>query len=285
MGTLVMIGGEIRSPDTATISVFDRGFLYGDSVFETIRTYGGELFALTEHLERLESSADKVFISVPIPIARLADEVRHLLAEAANDESYVRVVITRGGGAMGLDPNLAESPERVIIVSPLVAPPAAYYQDGITAVTFKSQRPAEVAGVGGAKLGNYLLSVLAMKQAKEAGALEALIVDGNGSVVEGASSNVFGVRDGRLITPELRTGILRGITRQRVLEQCEILGLPVEMRAPSLDELRTCDEIFITSSIREMLAIVTLDGARVGSGKPGPVYRRLLAAFRASLQS
>lgn len=280
MTTLVSINGRVVGGDQAAISVFDRGFLYGDSVFETIRTYGGKPFALHKHLARLERSAALVFIDLPVTRSELAREVTELLAAAGNEESYLRAIITRGQGELGLDPALAHVPNRVLVAAPLHAPALEVYRDGIKVVTFRSQRATDATGAEGAKVGNYLVSVLAMREARKVGALEALIVDARGRVIEGASSNLFWVHNGTLLTPPLEVGILAGITRAYVLEVAKTLELPVRQEAPKLKELHKADEVFISSSIRELMPVVEVDSRPIASGKPGPVTARLHAEFR-----
>lgn len=275
-----MIDGVPSPIEEARVSVLDRGFLYGDSVFETIRTYGGRPFALEEHLSRLERSAALVFIPVPVSRDVLRAEIESAILAAANPESYVRVMLTRGSGELGLDPSLAVAPLRVILVTELHPPPSVAYTEGITAVTFALRRAADSTAAGGAKVGNYLTSVLAMKEAKARGAGEALVVDADGRLVEGATSNVFFVQDGRLVTPPLDVGILPGITRARILEAAEALSIAVQYRAPAVAELPAFEEVFISSSIREMLPVVQIDGRDVGTGRPGKTYERLLGKFR-----
>jgi branched-chain amino acid aminotransferase len=284
MSTLVMLDGRLCAPGDATVSVFDRGFLYGDSVFETLRTYGGVPFELDAHLQRLERSAGLVHIPLPLGRAELAAEISEAVAAAANAESYVRVMITRGQGPMGLDPALAGRPLRVIMVQPLQPPPAEQYTQGIGAISYATRRVLDASGVQGAKLGNYLTSVLAMREARLHGALEALILDAGGRVLEGASSNVFAVQGERLVTPPVEAGILPGITRGCLLELARQLGLAVELRLIPLEEAYAANELFITSSIRELLPVVRLDGRVLGTGAVGPVFRRLLAAFRAHVR-
>lgn len=278
MARAVMIDGAHVPPEQATVSVFDRGFLYGDSVFETIRTYGGRPFEIDSHLARLVRSAEGVFIDLPVSTAVLAGEVQEAIRVAGNAESYVRVMLTRGASELGIDPSLSVRSLRVIIAAPLVPPPPEAYDHGIGAVTFATRRVADGTAVAGAKIGNYLVSVLAMRAARATGAAEALVVDSEGRIVEGATSNVFFVERGALVTPPEEAGILPGITRRIVLDVARYLGIGVALRAPRVDEV--FEEVFISSSIRELLAVVRLDGAPVGSGAPGPVFRRILAAFR-----
>ncbi len=280
MPTLVTIDGQSFAEGDAKISVFDRGFLYGDSVFETVRTYSGRPFALDEHLERLRWSASRVFIELPVGIDVLRSEVLETLARAGNPESVIRVMITRGGGELGLDPDLATHPTRVIIVAPLRTPAPEAYTRGVKVVTFRTQRIADATDAAGAKIANYLIAVLATRQARRAGAVESLIVDSQGRVVEGTSSNVFAVVGGRLLTPPDELGILPGITRARVLDAARVLGIAVEFRALDIERLVAADEVFISSSIREILPVVTIDAATVATGVPGPLTGALLGKFR-----
>lgn len=282
MSRIAVVDGALSPLSEAKISVLDRGFLYGDSVFETLRSYSGVLFALDRHLARLERSAALARIPMPLSREALSREVTDAVAAAGNAESYVRVMITRGSGELGLDPGLAGTPSRVVIVTPLALPAAEVYERGIAAITFAARRSADGTEAAGAKIGNYLVSVLAMGKARAAGAAEALIVDGAGRIVEGATSNVFFVQDGVLVTPPEDAGILPGITRAVVLEQVSALGIPVRFRCPDVTELPGFDEVFISSSIRELVAVVRVDGMALGNSTPGPVYRRLLAAFRAA---
>jgi branched-chain amino acid aminotransferase len=277
---IAMIDGVITRLEDARVSVLDRGFLYGDSVFETIRTYDGRPFALGRHLARLEHSAELVHIPLPLPLSELRREVLEAVAAAGFPESYVRLMVTRGQGELGLDPALAERPLRVILVQPLSPPPEEAYTQGIGAVTHATRRAGDATLAAGAKIGNYLVSVLAMREARRAGASEALIVDAEGRVVEGATSNVFFVRGPLLVTPPEEAGILAGISRAIVLSVARELDFAVELRAPLTPELASFEEVFVSSSIREMLPVVRLDGRAVGAGTPGPAYQRLLRAFR-----
>jgi branched-chain amino acid aminotransferase len=283
MPTLVAIDGQHVQPESACISVFDRGFLYGDSVFEVLRTYGGRPFALASHLERLARSAGRVFIELPVTLDELAREIEGAIRASGNGEAYVRIMLTRGvGDTLGLDPGLAHRPTRVIFVSELVSPPAIAYEQGIAVISYRGQRVTDASEAAGAKVGNYLLAVLANRAARQAGALEALIVDAHGRIVEGATSNVFAVLGGRLITPPESDGILAGITRQHLLRVAAELSIPASEQSLELAQAERADELFISSSIRELLPVVALDGQPIGAGVPGPLTRRLLEAFRDS---
>lgn len=282
MTSLVLIDGRPMSPENAKISVFDRGFLYGDSVFEALRTYGGRPFALDRHLTRLAGSAARVFIDLPVSLEQLAREVQSAIVGAGNAESYVRLTVTRGvGEALGLDPGLSRHALRVVIVTPLKSPPPETYRDGVAVITHRTERVTDHSAAAGAKVGNYLMAVLANREARLANAAEALLVDGRGCVVEGATSNVFAVRaDGTLVTPPESDGILLGITRETVLSVAARLGIPVQLESLPLDAVKGAAEIFFCSSIRELVPVVSLDGSKIGDGKPGPMTLRLLAAFR-----
>ena len=285
MSIAVMIDGQLRPPGAELVSVFDRGFLYGDSVFETLRTYRGVPFELREHLARLARGASLVFIELPVTLEQLEAEVSSAIAAGQNPESYVRLMVTRGQGALGLDPSLAQRPTRVIIVQPLSSPAPELYSRGIAAISYRTLRQVDATSAVGAKIGNYLISVLAMREARRVGALEALIVDGAGGVLEGGSSNLFLVERGRLVTPDVSAGILAGITRAHVLAVAAALGIAVELATPTLERAYAADELFISSSIRELMPIIRLDDRVISSGKPGPTFARLLAAFRARVGS
>lgn len=273
-----MIDGEILPLEQATVSVLDRGLLYGDTVFETLRTYGGRPFLLDRHVQRLERSAATTGIAVPLSAADIEREVRAALQAAGNDESYIRVTLTRGAGPPGLDPSRATGPRRIVLVTPL-GPPAADVSTGLEAVTFATGRIASMSSTRGAKTGNYLESIMAVRAAREQGADDALLLDAEGRVIQGASSNVFFVEEGRLVTPPVEAGILAGITRGVVLEIAHSFAVPVELRAPLVGEMIRFSEIVLTSSVRELAPVIRVDGVGVGTGRPGPVYDRLRAEF------
>jgi branched-chain amino acid aminotransferase len=280
MSRVVSIDGAIVSPGDAKVSVYDRGFLYGDAVFEVLRTYAGVPFALGEHVARLRRSADRVLIAMPISDADLAAEITRAIEAAKNSESYARVVLTRGAGPLGLDPELASAPLRVILVEPVHPPPREAYADGVALATIHTKRAVDDTAAAGAKVSNYLANLLAVHEAKKRGAAEALIIDAHGHVVEGASSNIFVARGGTLVTPPESEGILAGITRAHVIELARALGVPCDLRALFPTDLYGADEAFITSSVREVIPAVIVDGRRIGDGKPGPLTRRLHRAFR-----
>ncbi len=280
MTTKVSIDGLIQDESTAVIPVTDRGFLYGDSVYEVVRTYGGEPFALAEHLERLEQSA--AHLSMPLPGGRdpIIRDMQETLDAAGHPESYVRVIITRGSGPIGLDPGLADHPRRVVIVAPLQPMPEAWYVEGVPIHLVATGRAGGHTLLAGAKSGNYLVNVLALGAARGHGAHEAILLDKDDRVTEGASSNLFVVADGRLRTPPLSAGILEGITRHKVCELAARAGFPVTEDALHRSDLVSADEIFLTSTLREILPVQRVDDQPVGDGTPGPITRRLLDDYR-----
>ena len=281
MARTVMIDGQLVPPERALVSVFDRGFLYGDSVFESWRSYGSRSFALDEHLARLGRSAARVLIELPVPIDVLHAEVERALAAHGALDCYVRLTLTRGvGRSLGLDPELAEMPLRVIVVTELAPQPEGTYERGIAAITYRAERPSDVAAVAEAKVGNYLLAVLAGRAARERGAREALLENAEGEILEAATANVFAVFGCNLRTPAESSPILPGITRAHVLGLAPAAGLRVELAPLSKRELLRADEIFVCSSLRELVPVVSIDGQRVGAGVPGPVTLDLLERYR-----
>ncbi len=281
MSSTVMIDGLIVAPEAAVVSVFDRGFLYGDSIFETLRTYGGVPFALDEHLARLQRSAERVFIALPTSRAVLRDELLRAVHTQGSSECYVRVSVTRGvGRTLGLDPELAREPLRVVIVTALSPPPDRCYTEGVAAITHRADRMGELAGAPDAKIGNYLVAVLAVRAAHARGAHEALIEDAQGRILEGATSNVFAVFGDTLVTAPESAEILPGITRAYALRIAQGLGVFIELRPLTKAELSRADEVFISSSIRELMPVVQLDERVIGPGVPGPMTQLLLRAFR-----
>jgi len=275
----VSVDGNIVDSAEARVPVLDRGFLYGDSVFEVYRTYGGVPFAEREHLQRLSRSGERLMIPMPVSIDALAAEVHATLAAAGEGEWYVRVMVTRGTGPLTYDPTTASSPLRVIIVAPIMPRPEELYERGAAVVLLNASRPTDDPRAAGAKASNYLANLLAVHEAKQKGAQEAIVLGRRGQLLEGASSNLFVVKDGIVRTPEPEPGILVGITRATVLEICTSEGLTVDETELLPEDLYDADEAFITSSIREVMPVVLADGRSIGKGKPGPVTARLRRGY------
>jgi branched-chain amino acid aminotransferase len=279
--TRVFIDGELGDEATARVPVFDRGFLYGDSVYEVTRTAGGRPVDLDRHLDRLERSAEMIGLAAP-PRGAVVEAVHATLAAAANPESYVRVVVTRGGGDIGLDPALADRPRLVVIVRPLVLPPDALYRDGCDVAIVAVRRNPRRALDPAVKSGNYLNNILALAEARRANAHESIMLNPEGRLVEGSTSNVFLARAGRLVTPAFEDGLLDGITRRRLLELAAAAGIPAAEAHLGADDLRGADEAFLSSSLRGVLPVARVDGVALPAS-PGAVTRELMRRYDAFL--
>jgi len=278
MNDWVSINGAIMPASEGRIPIYDRGFLYGDSVFETLRTYYSRPHALDQHLERLRLSASRIAMDLDVTDDQLRRSIHDLLKTREDQESYLRLIITRGDGEFGLAPDLATNQRVVILARPLQQHPESFWTDGIEAISLREKR--RWRGKRIAKTGNYLNNLLALGSARRAGAHEALRFDADDHLTEGSTSNVFVVRQGILYTPDLAAGVLPGITRQLILECARRLEIAVEEQAIPRKMLEDAEEIMISSSIRELVSVVSLDGQKVGDGTPGPLCRQLHRNYR-----
>jgi len=275
----VHIGGQVCPPEEAKISVFDRGFLYGDSVYETIGTAYGRLFAARDHLDRLQRSAERIGLRVP-PRADIEKAIADTVAAAGFPESRVRVILTRGSGKMDLDPASTDDTQLIVMVFPLGAPSPEMYEKGVAAAIVSITRNSPSSLDPMVKSGNYLNNVLALGEARRRSkAYEAFLCGGDGSIAEGSTSNVFAVIGGEVRTPPPEVGILDGITRSKVIALCKSNGIPFAEKRIMPAELRAADEVFITSATRGVLPVTAIDEAPVASGKPGPISRRLVGLY------
>jgi branched-chain amino acid aminotransferase len=274
----VHVNGVISDRESAVISIFDRGFLYGDSVYEVLRTSGGRLVDLERHLDRLRRSAEGIEITMP-DADELGRAISDTLDAAENPESYLRIIVTRGGGPITLDITSPGKPSLLLIAAPLAMPLAELYERGASLAIVGVERTSRRAFDPAVKSGNYLNNIMALAEAKRAGAYEAIMCSPDGRVAEGSSSNLFVARAGRLVTPALATGLLAGITRQRVMELARHAGLAAEEGDLRPEEVRAAEEAFITSSIRGVMPVCTVDGREIGDGKPGPATRRLMELY------
>lgn len=267
------------------VSIFDRGFLYGDGVFEVLRTYRGQPWRLEEHLGRLLLGARRVGITVPVSNARWIAEVHEVLAaRPADSESVLRLALTRGVGAPGIDPALAKVATRLTLATPLPDLPSALYHRGLraAALTVDRSTPREgVLSLAGVKSSNYQLHILALREARLRGFDDALLLSTDGALIESTSANVFVVGDGALKTPSLDCGPLAGITRAEVLSVAAELGLPATSTRLAAHDLWTADEVFLTSSVREVVPVVRVDDHEVGDGTPGAITRKVHRGLRA----
>lgn len=274
----VNIDGRVTPIEEGRIAVLDHGFLFGDSIYETLRTYRGIPFLFAEHFARLERSARAVYLELPWTAEKTLAEVRRTIEAARNPgESRVRVTVTRGAGDVSPSPDSCSTPSVVIFATPLTELPAAIYENGVEVIVSTLYRSRQL---GDAKTGNLLRSVLATREAGLAGAFEAITLTADGKISDGITSNLYLVQGNRLLTPSSEAGILEGITRAVVLDLARRAGMEVVEGLFDLSEVDRSGELFLTSSTREVVPIVRVDGRPVGSGKPGPVARKLLDAYR-----
>ena len=279
----VYVNDKFVPQEEAVVSVFDHGFLYGDGVYETLRAYRGRVFQLAEHLARLERSASRIRLPLPISREQLAGLVRESLSRNQLQEAYLRITVSRGAGEIGLDPALCKAPTLVIIAKPFQPYPDSFYSHGVSVILAKTRRNLPEALPPQVKSLNFLNNILAKMEATAAGAHEALMLNHKGEVTEGTTSNVFVVQGGRLRTPAVECGILEGITRSLVLQLASELGIPSEETRLTVSDLTGADECFLTNTTQEVLPVTRVDRKMLGAGRPGDTTRRLHTSFRACL--
>ena len=281
MGTVVILNGEIVSPDKAHVSIFDRGLLFGDSVYDVIRTRNGRPFLLGDHIARLRRSAREIQLDLPCTDDDLWDGVRRALAEAGNAESYVRIIVTRGVGELDLFPGVCGQPTLILIARPLIVPSPETYDLGIRLALVERRRNSPQSLDPNAKTGNYLNNVLAMMEARDRGADDAVMLNADGYLTEGTASNLFFVREGVVHTPALRAGILDGITRGLVIGMLADHGLDCQEGLYLPEALLAAGEVFVTSTVRDALPVRAINHKTVGDGRAGPVAKMLYSRFAA----
>ena len=282
----VNIDGRVHGRDDARVSVFDHGFLFGEGVYEVLRTYRRRPFLYPEHMRRLRASAARVALDCPLDDDALLSRISETIDAAALDgEAYIRILLTRGVGEIVYDPRACPTPTLVIIVKPHVDPPAEALTQGVrlTLADVVRNHPGSVDPA--IKSNNLLNNALAMQQAYREGAFEALMRNHRGELCECAQSNFFVVRDDALLTPPADAGLLVGVTRAFVLELAGPLGVRAEERVLHATDLTTVDEAFLTSTTREIVPVVQVGSQRIGAGAPGPMTQRLMAAFRDAVPS
>lgn len=277
---VLWIDGQWKTKETGTVSVYDHGLLYGDGIFEGMRIYAGKVFRLEDHLVRLEESAQALLLTLPYVRSQIEATLVEAVARWGRPEGYIRLVVTRGVGTLGLDPNRCPRASLIVIVDGIQLYPAELYATGIPLVTASTRRTPRSSAEARVKSLNYLNNILAKIEAQRAGCLEALMLNTEGLVAECTADNVFVVKNGVVKTPGAIHGALEGITRKTVLELATRLGIPTTEAALALFDVYTADEAFMTGSGAEVMPITSLDGRVIGTGKPGPVTARLLAAFR-----
>lgn len=276
----VYIDGQFYPKAEAKISVFDHGFLYGDGVFEGIRAYNGRVWKLTEHLDRLYSCARSIMLEIPIAWKEMEEVVLETLRRNGQQDAYIRLIVSRGAGDLGLDPRKCPRPSIVCITDTITLYPQEVYTEGMKVVSVATRRnPADTLSPAIKSL-NYLNGIMAKISAVTLGYPEVIMLNKEGYVCEGTGDNLFIVKGGKVITPPVWLGILPGITRNSVMDDARAMGIPAEEGVFTLHDVYTADEFFLTGTAAEVAPIVMADGRTIGDGRPGPITTRLMKRFR-----
>ena len=276
---LVYIDGEFLPQEEAKISVFDHGLLYGDGVFEGIRSYQGRVFKLDEHLQRLYDSAKAIMLEIPISIEDMEEAVLETLRRNQLHDAYIRLVVTRGVGDLGLDPDKCPVPTIFIIADKITLYPPNFYEDGLEIITVSVRRNYAEAISPRIKSLNYLNNILAKIEGKQAGVEEVLMLNAEGYVVECSGDNIFFLKNNVIVTPPTYLGILEGVTRNTVIDLARELGITVEEKVFTRHDLYTAEECFLTGTAAEVIPVVKIDQRIVGNGHPGTVTQKLIEEF------
>lgn len=280
MSCQVYINGRFVPQEDATISVFDHGLLYGDGVFEGLRVYHGRVFRLREHIRRLYESAKAIWLEIPLDFDEMCDAVNEAVRVNKLVDGYVRLVVTRGVGTLGLDPNRCSHPQVIVIADKIELYPPELYEKGLEIVTVSVQRNHPAALSPRIKSLNYLNNILAKIEGLQAGCIEALMLNHKGEVAECTGDNIFLVRAGVLYTPPLEAGILAGITRDAVIELAREANIPVRETPLTKHDVYIADEVFLTGTAAEVIPVVKVDSRTIGNGTPGPITRDLERRFK-----
>lgn len=281
LGMKIFIDGKYYSEREAKISVFDHGLLYGDGIFEGIRAYNGRVFKLKEHIDRLFCSARAILLDIPLSHAKVMAAVVETCRKNKIRDGYIRLVVTRGIGTLGLNPNRCKNPSLIIIAGKIQLYPPELYQKGMEIITVPTVRNLHSALNPAIKSLNYLNNILAKIEANNAGCEEAIMLNAEGYVAECTGDNLFIVKGDELLTPPLSAGALYGITRKVVMEIAAESGLKVSEPNLTRYDLFNADECFLTGSGAELVPVVKIDGRTIGSGKPGPVTQKLVTQYHA----
>ncbi|HSI67372.1 MAG TPA: branched-chain-amino-acid transaminase [Planococcus sp. (in: firmicutes)] len=282
---LIYMNGEFVKKEDAKVSVYDHGFLYGDGVFEGIRSYNGNVFRLDEHLERLYDSAKSVMLKIPYTYEEMTALVVETLRRNNLRDAYIRLVVSRGVGNLGLDPFTCEHPNVIIIAEKLSLFPKALYESGIEIVSVATRRSRSDVLSPKVKSLNYMNNILVKIEASLAGVSEALMLNDQGYVAEGSADNIFIVRKNKLLTPPGYVGALEGITRNAIMDVAAQKGYDIQEAVFTRHDVYVADEVFLTGTAAEVIAVVKVDGRVIGEGKPGPVTNDLLESFRELVQN
>jgi branched-chain amino acid aminotransferase len=281
----VWIDGKMLEKAQAKVSVFDHGLLYGDGVFEGIRVYGGRIFRCRAHLDRLFASAKCIRLAIPISWQEIQDAMIQTIQANGLVDGYIRLVVTRGEGTLGLDPNKCPRPSVFVIADQIALYPRKMYEEGMAVIIAKTRRTSDIMLPPSVKSLNYLNNILAKMEAIDAGVCEAIMLNDRDEVAEATGDNVFLVKNGQVVTPSPEAGILIGVTRQLVIDLCAELGIPLAQRPVHVEDIRQADECFLTGTAAEIIAVTQVDGLAIGTGKPGPVTMRLQQSFHEMIAS
>ncbi len=277
---LIYLDGEFVPKNEAKVSVFDHGLLYGDGVFEGIRSYNCLVFKIKEHLIRLYESAHTIMLKIPLTIEEFTDTIIETLKRNHLQDAYIRVVVTRGVGDLGLDPANCKQPSIFIITDKIILYPEAFYRNGMEIITVPTVRNLPEAINPALKTLNYLNNILAKIEAKNSNYPEALMLNHQGYVAECTGDNIFIVKNGIVQTPPTYLGALKGITRQAILDLALRNDIPCQEKIMTRHDLYNADESFLTGTAAEVIPVVKIDGRQIGTGKPGKVTRKLMSSFR-----
>jgi len=276
----IFLGGEFVKKEDAVISVFDHGFLYGDGVFEGIRVYSGNIFRLDAHLKRLYESAQSIMLKIPYTLEEMTELIVETIKKNQLESAYIRVVVSRGKGNLGLDPSSCPKPNVIIIAEQLALYPKEFYERGIKIASVASRRNRPDVLSPQVKSLNYLNNILVKLEANQAGVEEALMLNDQGYVTEGSADNIFIVKNGVVFTPPVYLGALEGITRNAIIDVAKEKGYEVRESPFTRHDVYVADEVFLTGTAVEVIAVIEVDGRQINGGKPGDVTNDLLKEFR-----
>lgn len=276
----IYLDGQFVTKENAKVSVFDHGFLYGDGIFEGIRIYNGNIFKCKEHLERLYDSAKSIMLSIPLTYEEMQDALVETLRRNELRDGYIRLVVSRGAGNLGLDPNRCPKASVIIIAEQLAIYSEEAYRTGLKTVSVSTRRNIPDALNPKIKSLNYLNNILVKIQSNLAGAGEAIMMNAQGYVTEGSGDNIFIVKNGLITTPPCYLGALDGITRQAIIEICRKQGYALKEEPFTMHDVYVADEVFLTGTAAEVIAVREVDGRIIGEGHAGPITLKLLEQFR-----